>query len=202
MKKAKFLGLALAAAMTLSGAGYAYWSDSLNINGSNVNTATMNIRYVDTNTNTTDEELQGNLADYVNGSVTYSPTPAAGITSTDYNSATITLNNLYPGANNKATLTMHNDSTIPVKFNGVPSLTSTTANSGLTTGIAQVVYVDKNNTTQTLNNPTGAELTAIIIHEDSTMTITFTINANTNDFNQGGSRTLSFAPSFKQFNEQ
>lgn len=108
MKKSKFLALALAIAVMLMGAGYAAWTDQLNITDT-IKTGHLDVHFVD---------LEGNseltLADYETGSVSYTQDGEGG--QNDWDTATATINNVYPGGNFTIKYRLFNNSTMPVKL--------------------------------------------------------------------------------------
>ncbi|MCM0649314.1 SipW-dependent-type signal peptide-containing protein [Clostridium swellfunianum] len=109
MKKSRILTAAVVAAMVSLGAGYAAWTDALTINNT-VSTGTLDV-------------------DFVGGGVVWNAdnaNVAFGTASGSENTATIDLDNLYPGAVATVTLPVKNNGTIPVKngtftFSNVPS---------------------------------------------------------------------------------
>ena len=100
MKKSKFLVLALAVAVMLMGAGYAYWTETLTIDGS---LSTGKIHYYIDN-------VQCETPDYAECTVTpesFDNKPQ---------SVEFSVSNMYPGAEATATITVANESTIPTKL--------------------------------------------------------------------------------------
>lgn len=104
MKKAKFMALALAGAITLMGAGYASWTDSLTITNT-VKTGELSTNFVTTGTGApTVTQLNDNGASaYVN----VQPVTAAAKT------LDMVVTNLYPGAGFQFSARFNNDGTIP-----------------------------------------------------------------------------------------
>lgn len=114
MKKGKFLALALAGAITLMGAGYAAWTDTIKLNAT-VNTGKLDLYYVDV------EEFgqnNGNLPAYTTGDVKYTDGVDENGTKNakEWDTANITLGNMYPGATATCNLKIKNASSIPVKL--------------------------------------------------------------------------------------
>jgi len=100
MKKTKFLVLVLALAVMLIGAGYAYWTDTLKINGT-VRTGILDV-------------------DFVRGSVT----PESNVINVETqkfeeDDAEICISNLYPGAHFIVDAKIKNTGTIPAKLKDV-----------------------------------------------------------------------------------
>ncbi|MGI6227143.1 MAG: hypothetical protein ACOYJ1_12905 [Peptococcales bacterium] len=110
MKKSRFLVLALAVAVMLMGAGYAAWTDQLNIN-TEVKTGHLDVHFVDRG-----EEVELSLAPYVTGDVSYAQD---GTGDNDWDIANIKLENMYPGAKATVMLKMQNNSTIPVEMKAI-----------------------------------------------------------------------------------
>lgn len=107
MKKTKLIALTMVVAMMVVGAGYAAWTDQLNIN-TTVNTGRLDLHFVD-------EEVLV-LGREVTGQVGYDQDESGD---NDWDIANVTLSNLYPGATADVTLKIQNNSTIPVKMNSI-----------------------------------------------------------------------------------
>jgi predicted ribosomally synthesized peptide with SipW-like signal peptide len=110
MKKAKFLVLVLVAAITLTGAGYAYWSDDVTIGGT-VQTGTLetvfNVDDTEGDFNFVNDNINSNNADVATGNVSLN---------TEKDTATIIVGNLYPGVKMTKKLVIDNTGSIPVKL--------------------------------------------------------------------------------------
>jgi hypothetical protein len=115
MKKARFLVLVLAAAITLTGAGYAYWSDGVTIN-STVNTGKLEAKF---DSSKTEIKFNDNNRNVATGGVVYDVPEHNGDREAAARYANVTLNNLYPGATAEIELNIINNSTIPVKLAGI-----------------------------------------------------------------------------------
>lgn len=101
MKRSKILGLGLAAAIGLVGAGYASWTDSLTITN-NVETGNLNVEFIAPNFSS----IEASASDYV------VVDPVVRNTKT----VDFTFKNLYPGATFRTLTEVQNKGTIPVKF--------------------------------------------------------------------------------------
>ena len=119
MKK-KFLALTMASAVMLMGAGYAYWTDTLNINNT-VTTGELNVKFVnEANANTTrggDDQAAPNH--YWGAYVNHEGLTAGHngpVTLIDEKTVTTRVTNMYPGAYAQYYGTIENDGTIPAVF--------------------------------------------------------------------------------------
>lgn len=102
MKKSRILAFSLIVMVMLMGAGYAAWTDTLNINNT-VKTGNLDVNF---------SENPGVVFNTDNAGVAkvvVSETVASG------NEATVKLENLYPGATATVTIPVKNDGSIPVK---------------------------------------------------------------------------------------
>lgn len=114
MKKSRFLVLALVVAVMMMGAGYAAWTETVTINN-NVCTGELDV-----------DLAAGTVAVFSDTAGTAEP---AGITrtaeavldttDTENNTATVTVNNLYPGAHVDITVPISNVGTIPAKIDNI-----------------------------------------------------------------------------------
>jgi hypothetical protein len=104
MKRIGLILLVLVFALGAMGAGYAYWSQSLNINGS-VDTGELAVTF--TSVASDDPALHEEIVGYDAASTV--------ITNTS-DTVTFTVTNAYPGYSSGATITVHNAGTIPVKL--------------------------------------------------------------------------------------
>lgn len=109
MKKTKILIATLVASVMLIGAGFASWTDALNIKNT-VNTGDMKVEF--------DQNLcfAGDCDTYVNATVSFSPKLIE-----------VTANNLYPGTGFFVNTGVKNTGTIPAKFNNAVVTFDTTA---------------------------------------------------------------------------
>jgi predicted ribosomally synthesized peptide with SipW-like signal peptide len=107
MKKSRFLALVLVASLSLVGAGYAYWTDTLFVN-STVNTGKFEVEFTKVSTGLVDHGVK-TADNYTNLN-----TPIAELT--DSNTTTIKIVNLYPGKEVTYEITAANTGTIPVVF--------------------------------------------------------------------------------------
>ena len=190
--------LGLVVAVMAMGAGYAAWTDQLNIN-TTVSTGQLDVQFVDR----ADTELT--LAQHVTGDVTY-PIDAQG----EYDQANVVLSNLYPGATANVSLKMQNNSTIPVKMNAIQDVRS--ANWGPNGQNfdqigACVRFFDANGTALVTDNTTTyanpwepAHLQNVQLPVGGYAIIDFTFTASDSI---GENDTFTFNPSavFKQFNK-
>lgn len=106
MKKSRFLILVLVVSISLIGAGYAYWTDALNIN-STVNTGEFDVEFVSWDKDIREHGLQG--------SDNYTELDVQ-IDQSNTNKAIITVENLYPGKEVIYRLRVQNMGTIPAVF--------------------------------------------------------------------------------------
>lgn len=180
MKKSRFLALMLVAAVMLMGAGYAYWTDNLYVT-TTVNTGELDLYFDNTVTESAISWNDDNN-DVAYGTITYEEITADEPNST----ATVTFNNIYPGATADLTLDIINDSTIPVRFESL-GFTNNTTLSGITITkeliIGEVTYdLDNLDVSSIPNIPAGSDLQlkiyvsfagASIDSEDSTTSFTF-----------------------------
>ncbi len=107
MRKTKLIALTMVVAIMMVGAGYAAWTDQLNIN-TTVNTGKLDLYFVD--------DAKFVLSRDVTGQVYYEQDKSGD---NDWDIANVTLSNLYPGAKATVTLKIQNNSTIPVKMNKI-----------------------------------------------------------------------------------
>lgn len=189
MKK-KFMALTLAAAVMLTGAGYAYWNDQLTINNT-VSTGQLDLYFVDQADEVTEP-------DYTTGAVTY----AAGPNGEANGTASLTLDDMYPGATATVNLVVKNDSTMPVEL-------ASAAFSGVTGDWSQfnvaieVDYVDVNGASQSVAFNGENSLKGIHIQEGSNINLEYTIAAKTtmaNNTTENQTYTANISPVFQQYN--
>ncbi|NMA66056.1 MAG: hypothetical protein GX957_07420 [Clostridiaceae bacterium] len=107
MKKTKFLVLALALAVMLVGAGYAYWTETLSVKGT-VATGKLEVMFKDISVATKhDPELEEEPDCYVDG-----------------DTIEFTVGNMHPGAYFDVYATIENTGTIKAKLLGIEDITS------------------------------------------------------------------------------
>ncbi|SDJ94625.1 hypothetical protein [Natronincola ferrireducens] len=194
MKKTRFIALALIVAVALMGAGYAAWTDSIEIN-TTVNTGQLDVHFVD--------EAILVLDDYVTGDVGYAQD---GSGDNDWDIANVTFSNMYPGAVAKVTLKIANNSTIPVKMNRIQDTRDGDWTHFNQIG-ASLRFFDKDGTPLEFDNTTTyanpwepAHLvnTELPVGGYATLSFTFTANDSVQE-----NKTYTFRPEavFKQFNK-
>ncbi len=113
MKKTKFLALVLVVAIMLMGAGYAAWTDLLQVN-STVKTGYLDVDFTVVNSKTSSEWVK----------VTENYTRALDEDGEDYpqgswDEVKLTIQDIYPGAWVEETVTFENRGTMPVKVSDV-----------------------------------------------------------------------------------
>jgi predicted ribosomally synthesized peptide with SipW-like signal peptide len=216
MKKAKFLALALAGAITLMGAGYAAWTDQVKLTNT-VNTGRLDLHYIDLPDVKNNQgeiieygEIVKPVSAYVNASVGYSEDkntdPNKG--ESYWDNANVVIGNMYPGAAVKFNLKIHNRSTIPVKFDGPPVVVPKDFSLGtnLTVTLDMVTFKNEQNQTKTLNSiDLSKPISTEQIKEGTDIEYTYTFRAindpnNTNDLLEDKEYTFSITQQFKQFN--
>lgn len=104
MKKVKLLAATLTVAVMLTGAGYAYWTDSLKINNT-VSTGEMNVEFVDGGIG----HPWGIASQYL----------TATASQDDPKTTTIAISDMHPGSVAALVATFENKGTIPVVFDNV-----------------------------------------------------------------------------------
>lgn len=202
MKKTKLIALTMVVAMMMMGAGYAAWTDTLEMD-MNINTGHLDVHFVDIE----DEVTFVDGSDlYMNASTSYSQDDEG--LQNDWDNALVTLNKAYPGAKFNIKLRMKNNSTMPVKL---ASLTSDPANYaqwhevGLGSASLNIQYYDENNNlkTQVYMNPFDSKQWD---DDDNTVPVNGYIVMNLGF--TGGEKVdeettypLNFTPIFEQFNQ-
>ncbi len=201
MKKTRFIALALVVAIMLMGAGYAAWTDTMEIK-TTVKTGHLDVHFVD--------EASFVLADYTQGKVEYAKANNA-VTKEENNwdVAKVELSNMYPGALSKVTLKMVNNSTIPVGMEAITDTRSSNFNDAFNHPGASLRFYDANDnaltefsadTTSYANpwSPTQLEGAEIPVGGYATLTFMFTANDGAAE-----DATYQFNPTsvFKQFNK-
>ncbi|MDO6354987.1 SipW-dependent-type signal peptide-containing protein [Caloramator sp. CAR-1] len=189
MKKSRFFALILAVAVMLMGAGYAYWTDSVTFSNT-VKTGQVELAF--------DKNDSGSLV-FQEGNQGV----ATGSAEVSADSATITVNNLYPGASTSKSLTIVNDSTIPVKLIGLSFIPS---KEGIVDGELIVNAVVKVGETKvwegSLVNGLNFTNQNVIVPAETDVTIDLSISMPTTA-TASESKTFSFtvSPQFLQFNQ-
>lgn len=198
MKKSRFFALILAVAVMLMGAGYAYWTDSVTFSNT-VKTGQVELAYDTTNAGSIKVGPNFNDKAIATGSVSYSE---------DKKTATVELNNLFPGAIGEVTLVVKNLSTIPVKIKEIklnPISILNLSKDNFTIG-AKVYYGD----TLTFDNILDLKLKAIVIptidkvvpaNTDVIVKLTYSMPNNVTT-GENGSIIFNVTPTFTQFNEE
>ena len=120
MKRTRLLAFSLVFALMLMGVGYAYWSDTLTVEGT-VDTGTLDVNYTETMAVTyledfSDGTFGSNNEAYDGTGVTAVATGSIVPTSEVDDSVDVALGNLYPGCEGTIHFQVINDGTIPVKF--------------------------------------------------------------------------------------
>jgi hypothetical protein len=207
MKKAKFLALALAGAITLMGAGYAAWTDTITIT-SEVDTAMLDVYFHETSSEKPHKIINEiDPLEVASISVGYgSDNGSAGPDTNDV--ATITVLNLYPGFSANCILTLTNQSEIPIRFDNVESLKSPSSviPKGVTAELTRIEFIDKDGKMKPFskdNNYKDIEKTMIPKGEDITFTYTFKgdYTGMDNDTSENKNVNITINPVFKQFND-
>ena len=198
MKKTRFLVLAVAVAVMLMGAGYAVWTDQLDIN-TTINTGNLDVEFEDI-----ENELK--LPAHVTGNVSYAREEG----SREWDKATVTFSNFYPGARATVTLKMVNRGTIPVEMR---RLTDTKSSNWGANGVnfnqigASVRFFDSNGNPLTFKNGTtyanpwdASHFADDQLPVGGYATISFTFTASDNIDEKA---TFEFSPSvvWQQFNQ-
>lgn len=126
MKK-KFLALAMASAVMVMGAGYAYWNDTSIINNS-ISTGNLDVKFVDQNTTRGGDDQAGKIATDENKSKAYwaayvkheglNGGPATTVTNGGKTVNTL-VTNMYPGAYAQYYGTLENEGSIPAVIKNV-----------------------------------------------------------------------------------
>jgi predicted ribosomally synthesized peptide with SipW-like signal peptide len=208
MKKVRFLGLVLTAAMTLIGAGYAYWNDSVTIN-SIVNTGKLEAKFDTTKTAVTFNNNINANRNIATGGIVYHDPAHNGDSAAAARYATVTLSNLYPGATVEVELNIVNDSTIPVKFADIVFANQSVFDSTKATISVDFDYAGDENIDYTVHNILSStaeeELEQLNIKEipaGKDVAIKLHVSIST-DLEDDENETLNFsiAPTFQQFNK-
>ncbi len=202
MKKTRFLALTLAIAVMLMGAGYAAWTDQLNITN-NVSTGHLDVHFVDI-----EDELS--LSPYETGSVTYSQDNEGG--QNDWDTAVTQINNVYPGGKFTIKYRMYNNSTMPVKlasldFGGwgewVAAAGGTVnAGEGISSGIGKLEWVNPDGTTveRTVNPFDPSQYLDGQVEPGHYLDLYVNFAAG-DSYAEDTTYTVEMTPIFKQFNK-
>ena len=117
MKRTKFLALVLVVAVMLMGAGYAYWTERITVNGT-VSTGILDVD-CENEVGKTFSNTEGTVVDDKYSIATILPhIPAGGSTANndDDPARTVTITNLYPDSRAVASFSLVNKSTMAVKM--------------------------------------------------------------------------------------
>lgn len=118
MKKVRFLAISLVVALMLMGAGYAYWTDSVDI-VTTVKTGTFDVRFAGEKgvTFVTGTSTSGNPGnEFAWDGYGVNAVASGSVSYPDENTATVTLNNLYPGVEGEIMFAIKNTGSVPAKF--------------------------------------------------------------------------------------
>ncbi|WFA08269.1 hypothetical protein [Tissierella sp. Yu-01] len=118
MKKTKFLALALVVALALSGAGYAYWTETLTVD-TTVKTGQLDFQFGEATVTTSDEKgniVVENISRENNGN------------NVDDSKLLITVRDMYPGATATIKFDVYNNSTMEGKLAGFSLKANNTEN--------------------------------------------------------------------------
>jgi predicted ribosomally synthesized peptide with SipW-like signal peptide len=208
MKKVRVLGLAIAAAMTLTGAGYAYWNDSVTIN-STVNTGKLEAKFDTTKTMITFSNNINTNRNVAMGDVVYDVPEHNGDRAAAARYANVTLNNLYPGATADIELKIVNDSTIPVKLADIAFTNQSVFDATKATIRVDFDYNEDGVKDYTIDNILSdtaktqlEKLNNVEIAAGKDVTIKAHVSISV-DLQNDENKTLNFiiAPTFQQFNK-
>lgn len=195
MKKAKFLSLALAAAIGLTGAGYAYWNDAVTIN-STVGTGKVETYFKDVTAGKTEDlvvKVNGNVNNAAKATVTY----------TDNRNATLTITNLFPGASVEKEFEIQNNSTMPLQQKTLGIMYDGTAKPNDLVIKGEFTVNGKTYTVDNIIGSTGVmtaqNTPAIEVGKNMKIKLTVSVPNDSNFEDQ--SVTLKIAPEFTQFND-
>lgn len=105
MKRIRFLAMIMVVSLMLMGAGYAAWTDQVVISNT-VSTGELDVELLSTGSVIVNDSLTNRVAEYV----------VNADTEQENDLATVTITNLYPGAEATVTIPVKNIGTIPVKL--------------------------------------------------------------------------------------
>ncbi len=200
MKKTRFLVLALAVAVMLMGAGYAWWSETVTIT-TDVTTGYLDVDLAAVTPNTAS-------SDYVGVTVT----PVSSIEGNDNGEVcNIDVTNLYPGAFGSGIVAVKNTGTMKVKL-GKPIVTFTDNNAAVRgydyVGISYSPSLTDDSSPVSLSiNPNNGECTFsgdvfLVPGETCYFTITASMPSNEQGDEFKSDLSFRFAPEFLQWNQQ
>lgn len=185
MKKTKLIALTLVVAIMMMGAGYAAWTDTLEITGT-VNTGQLDVCFVDLSNNF---EVVPDA--HMNGNVQYS-----AIDSELMNRAIITINDVYPGSKFDVNLKIKNNSTMPVKIDQA----SVQQVIGAWSSLGDNVTCEMKLNNGVIINPLSE---AIPVNEalNIKFEVTVPLNLNETQLPENHTYTATIHPVFEQFND-
>lgn len=203
MKKSRFLVLVLVVSIMMMGAGYAYWTDAVTLT---------------TTVNTGNLEVLFDTAGTTNNVRTFAVTPVNGqnavatgtVTFTDDRNASIAVANLFPGASGSTSLSVINNSTIPVKLVDMgftPTTTGINTSEVIVSATISSASLAQPITVPNVLNLTANQVNAIngaIIPAGADCTITFNFSmpfGTTETGSENGSYSFNVSPEFRQFND-
>lgn len=211
MKRARFLVLTLAVAIMLMGAGYAAWTDKLNIQEVVVNAGILDVDFVNGVTVTTNETHSPAVMTATGAIQQWQGTGfPAEIDGNDADKVRIDINNMYPGGTVTANFTMKNVGTIPVKVDTVQIERSAASPSlGELLDYLDITAVVGGNTItdiKTVTSPQGAAWflgtdREVAAGEEIPCQLVFTLKTTApNETTENKSFLMTVHPYFKQFN--
>ncbi|RJE49096.1 MULTISPECIES: hypothetical protein [unclassified Dehalobacter] len=110
MKKHKLLVAALAVAVMLMGAGYAYWTQTITI-ANTVSTGYLDVQFVDADESDWDDGYIAHISDDL--------VTVDSVIATDKQNLSFTVGNFYPGAGAYLSFVVKNSGTVPAKVTSV-----------------------------------------------------------------------------------
>lgn len=197
MKKSKILALSLAVGIALMGAGYAYWNDSVTI----TNQATTGT--IDVQINSTEALHPSASVIEANGNITIDRSDPVWTADAGGKSGTITVENLYEGAQVEITIPVVNNGSIPVIFdqlnteiNAIQPVAGETFSAPIISASASTITnIVLSNTDVTFTDSTDSD-NELAEGESGSVTYTFTVGP----VSQDTTYKFSVAPAFTQFN--
>lgn len=198
MKKSKILALALAAGITLMGAGYAVWTDKVTATNK-VETGYLSVEVVSDGYGA--EVTEANYHQPLQHTVTWTPTVNAD---NKYKSGTMKVSNLYDGAIVKVTIPVKNTGSIPVVFD--PNSTTVDINgTTMTLTPTDVTFIDYGPDGVIYNdyygwwNYDGDNI--LDCEEGGVVTYTFTVGEVEQSKTGDNAYSFTVIPGFKQWNK-
>ena len=202
MKKTKVIALVLCVAIMLMGAGYAAWTDTLNVS-TTVNTGDLDVEFVDL-----PGETELTLPIYTTGHVAYSQDLVS-----EWDVATTTIDNVYPGGSFSMRYKMINSGTIPVKLTSLgldygkfsEAAGGVAGNEGISSGIIGLKVFEANGTLvnfadSNLVNPFSvATFNTLGVPVGGSIEVY--INFGAVDYPENHSYIVTMEPTFAQFNK-